>query len=453
MTGIADRANNGDRGTEVPVASQVSSAVSLRGILNSATSLGAGEVAGGLAFLVLNAYVARVYGASLLGVVALAQTVVMYVTMGTDQGLTLIGARIVAGNPSAALDILRPVLLKRLILCAGTVSIGIAYALWGPIPNDARLYVLGFVLAVIPYALSLDWIAWGLNHMGWLGARRALERVGFVVAAIGGMYWTGGTLVPLVASRIWFMAGGTVLLWLLWRFAWRPQIASGGKTPPSLASNELSWGTIFTLGGATIFNLLFNNVDTLILAGMTTASEVGCYNAAYKILFLIFAIYYLVGRSFYPHLAASNDPEGLRKWLFLALPVVAIGGSALAAVIWIFSRQILTLLYGSTLGSVGLLRILVISLPMDFCTGLVGILLVSRRRDRLNLVATSLAATLNVGLNFLLIPRMQARGAAWATVLSYAFLLSIFIVSISRRGSLGTVDNPSVGNREMAMES
>ncbi len=432
---------------------RVSLGISLRGTLKSAGYLGVGETAGGLAFLALNAYVARVYGAGLLGVVALAEAAVLYVSMGADQGLTLIGARIVGRTPGAASAILRPLLRKRMILCAAAVSTGSAYALWGPIPDEARLYVLGFVLAVIPYALSLDWVAWGLDHMGWLGARKAVASVGFVAAAIAGMRWTGRTLIPLVASRIGFMALGTLLLWLLWRLAWRPRLGGDAEVSPAAVSRDLSWTAIFTLGGATIFNLLFNNVDTFILAGMTTAAEVGRYNAAYKILFSIFALYYLVGRSFYPHLSASNDPEGLRKWLLLALPVVALGGSALAAVIWVFSGQILTLIYGSTLGSVGLLRVLVIALPMDFCTGLVGILLVSRRRDRLNLMATCLAAALNAGLNFLLIPRMQARGAAWATVLSYAFLLSILIASVSRQGALGSVVDPGAGDREMALGS
>lgn len=430
--------NPGDGSREIDRLQRASSGISLRWVLKSTTKLGAGQATARLASFLLYAYITRVFGVGLLGIVALAQTMAMYVAMGTDQGLCLIGARIVARTPSASGRILKPLVKKRLILCAIAVSLGSVYALWGPIPNEARYYVLGFVLAIVPYAFSLDWMALGLNHMGWLGGWGGLVSVLFVTGAVLAMHWTGTTLLPLVLARIASTAMGALLLWVLWHFVWRSQVVEANEAAAEDSSRQLRWGAIFTLGGATIFNLLFNNVDTLILAGMTTAAVVGRYNAGYKILLLVFGGYYLITDSLYPHLSASKDPGGLQKWLLRALPVVALMGTSLAAVIWLFSRQILTLIYGSTLGSVPLVHILVICLPMDFCTALIGVLLVSRGRDRLNLIATSLAATLNAGLNFLLIPRMQARGAAWATVLSYAFLLAVLVASVSRQGALGT---------------
>ena len=124
------------------------------------------------------------------------------------------------------------------------------------------------------------------------------------------------------------------------------------------------------------------------------------------------------------------------KWLSRALPVAALLGVVIAAGIWVFSSPLLTMIYGSPLGSVGLLHVLLIALPMDFCTSLVGILLVSRGRDRLLLLITGSAAVLNGVLNFLLVPGMQAQGAAWATVVSYAFLLAALLAAVSRPGVL-----------------
>jgi O-antigen/teichoic acid export membrane protein len=430
MTSVAVR--------ESTATQHASSGINLWPVLKSVMKLGTGEATARLASFALFAYITRVYGVGLLGIMALAQTVMTYVTVGTDQGLIMIGARIVARSPTAARAIIGSVLRRRLILCAVAVSLGSAYALWGPVPEEARFYVLGFVLAVIPYAFSLDWVAWGLNHMGWLGGWRALVSVLFVGGAVLAMRWTGTTLLPLVLSRIAAASAGALLLWGLWLLRWRRRGAAGDEHLTAEHAPQLSWGGIFNLGAATLFNLMFNNVDTLFLGGMTTVAEVGRYNAAYKILFLIFSGYYLLTQSLYPHLAAWKDPYSLRRWFFCALSVVALLGTAIAAGIWVFSAPLLTLIYGSSLGSVRLLHILLIALPMDFCAALVGTLLASRGRDRLLLLSTGSAVALNIGLNLLLIPRMQAQGAAWATVASYSFLLVILTAFASRRDLLGT---------------
>lgn len=399
-----------------------------RRLAASVLKLGSGEIAARLSSFLLFAYVSRAYGVELLGTVALAQTVATYVTLGTDQGLCLLGARTVAKNPFSAVRLLKPVIAKRLMLCALSVSIGTAYALCGPIPESARFYVLGFVLAVIPYALSLDWIAWGLDRMGWLGTSQSIVSGVFVVGAIWGMHWTHSTLLPLAISRVCSTAAGAMFLWVGWH-RWRrglgTHLENGADSRPQFA-----WGTIFALGGATISNFLFGSADTLILAGMTTASEVGRYNAAYKIMFAIFSGYYLITRSLYPHFSATDNPEGLRRKILQALPVVAMAGASLSGLLWLFGGQLLTLIYGSTLGAVPLLRILTLALPIELCTALVGVLWVTQGRDRLNLLATSSAAALNIALNLVLIPRMRALGAAWATVLAYGFLLGIVLYSL-----------------------
>jgi O-antigen/teichoic acid export membrane protein len=143
----------------------------MKRLLNSILKFGAGEVVSKLAAFAFFGYVSRAFGVELLGIVALSQTVAGYVTMGTDLGLRMIGARIVARDASMAPAIIPHVLRKRLISCAVCVSLASIYALWGPVPAGARPYVLGFALGVFPYAFSLDWLAWGLNHFGWLGQR------------------------------------------------------------------------------------------------------------------------------------------------------------------------------------------------------------------------------------------------------------------------------------------
>ncbi|HEX5422892.1 MAG TPA: polysaccharide biosynthesis C-terminal domain-containing protein, partial [Candidatus Acidoferrales bacterium] len=65
-------------------------------------------------------------------------------------------------------------------------------------------------------------------------------------------------------------------------------------------------------------------------------------------------------------------------------------------------------------------------------SSLLGIFLVSRGHDKLLLKIIAAATIVNVGLNVALIPRMQALGSAWATVLSYVFLLLSLLLFFPR---------------------
>lgn len=401
-------------------------------MLASVLRLGVGEAVSRLASFALYAYISRSFGVELLGVLALSQTVATYVTMGSDQGLRMIGARIVARSPDAASVIIPQILKKRLISCAACVALGSVYALWGPVPTIARLYVLGFVLAVVPYAFSLDWLAWGLDHLGWLGTWRGSAGVVFVLGAIVGIRLSHATLLPLTAANAASAVFGALLLWIVWRLRWKSHSA-GFALADSDLSEELRWGAVLPLGLSTILNLMFNNFDTVMLGAMTSAREVGRYSAAYKVLFVVFGGYYLLTQSLYPKLSRAKGEARLRRLLRNALLGVVAVGTLVALVALVWAPSILRVIYGSDLHAVGLLRLLSIAIPMDFCAALLGTVLVSRGFDKPVLWGAIAATAFNVAINFWLIPRQGAMGAAWATLASYVVLLVVLGASYSLR--------------------
>lgn len=396
----------------------------MKRLIGSILRLGAGEAVSRLASFVLYAYISRAFGVELLGIVALSQTIAMYVTFGTDQGLRMIGARLVARDASAAPVIMRHVLRKRLISCAICVTLGSAYALWGPVPGNARFYVLGFVLAVIPYAFSLDWLAWGLDHFGWLGAWRGGVGLFFVLGAIAAIRTSGATLLPITIANAASTVLGAVLLWTLWRFRWQSP-PSESKHEPGEIESQFRWAAVLPLGMATIFNLMFNNFDTVMLGAMTSAKEVGRYSAAYKILIVIFGTYYLLTQSLYPKLSRMKGGRQARQLLAEVLVALGILGGCLALVIAIWAAPILRIIYGADLNAIHLLRLLSFAIPMDFCAALMGTVLVSRGFDKPVLWGAGAATLCNVLMNLWLIPRLNATGAAWATLASYLVLLVV----------------------------
>jgi O-antigen/teichoic acid export membrane protein len=400
----------------------------MKKLFGSILCLGVGEAVSKLASFGLYAYISRAFGVELLGIVALSQTIATYVTLGTDQGLRMIGARLVARDASAAPEIMRHVLRKRLISCAICVLLGSAYALWGPVPANARFYVLGFVVGVIPYAFSLDWLAWGLDHFGWLGAWRGGVGLLFVLGAIVAIRGSGTTLLPITIANGASAVFGAIILWAHWHYRWQSPHSEPQHQDSEIA-NQLRWGAVLPLGMSTILNLMFNNFDTVMLGAMTSAKEVGRYNAAYKILFVIFSAYYLLTQSLYPKLSRMKGGRQARR--FLVYAVVALGalGGCIAFLIATWAGPILHLIYGSDLNAVYLLRLLSFAIPLDFCAALLGTVLVSRGFDRSVLWGAGSAAVLNVLINLWLIPRFNATGAALATLVSYGVLLVVLGIS------------------------
>jgi O-antigen/teichoic acid export membrane protein len=396
----------------------------MKSLFGSILRLGTGEAVSRLASFGLYAYISRGFGVELLGIVALSQTIALYVTFGTDQGLRMIGARLVARDASAAPAIMRHVLRKRLISCAVCVSLACVYALWGPVPSNARLYVLGFVLAVIPYAFSLDWLAWGLDHFGWLGAWRGGVGLVFVLGAAAAIRVSGTTLLPITIANAASTVFGALMLWALWHFRWQSS-RSESQDQNSEIANQLRWAAVLPLGVSTILNLTFNNFDTVMLGAMTSAREVGQYSAAYKILFAIFGAYYLLTQSLYPKLSRMKGGRRARQLLARVLGALGILGGCLALVIATWAAPILRIIYGSDLNAVHLLRLLSFAIPMDFCAALMGTALVSRGFDKPVLWGAASAALCNILMNLWLIPRLSAMGAAWATVISYLVLLIV----------------------------
>ena len=67
--------------------------IQMKRLISSILKLGAGETIAKLAGFAFYGYISRAFDVELLGIVALSQTVAGYVTMGTDLGLRMIGAR------------------------------------------------------------------------------------------------------------------------------------------------------------------------------------------------------------------------------------------------------------------------------------------------------------------------------------------------------------------------
>jgi O-antigen/teichoic acid export membrane protein len=402
----------------------------IRNVFVSFARLATGEVFGRMATFALFAYVSRRFGVQVLGIVALAQTVAGYVMVGSDQGLKLVGARLLARNHALAAFVVPFVLRRRAALTTIAIVLGAMYALLGPIPPAARVCVLVFDFAVIPYAFALDWVAWGLGHFGMLSIWRSGVSILYVAMAIVAMQLTLRPVASISGANILSAVTGAGFLWIMWRLRWRKLQARATAEEIAAAADELRPSRVATLGMSNLLNLVFMNADILLLGAMTSTAEVGRYSAACKPLYIIFTGFWLLTDALYPYFAKLEAGAQAHRILLIALGGLAIIASAAALGIGLLAPQILTVIYGSTLGAAGLFRILLIALPIDFCFSLLWTVMVSRGYERPVLYSFAAAAGVNVLLNLVFIPRFQANAAAWATVASYTLLFLVLLTVV-----------------------
>ena len=410
----------------------------LRNVFVSFARLATGEVFGRMATFALFVYVSRRFGVEILGIVALAQTVAGYVMVGSDQGLKLVGARLLARNHALAAFVVPFVLKRRAALTAIAMVLGAMYALLGPIPPAARACVLAFDFAVVPYAFALDWVAWGLGHFGMLSIWRSGVSILYVAMAIVAMQLTMRPVASISGANILSAVAGAGFLWIMWRLRWRRRQGDVTAEQVAAAAEELRPSRVATLGMSNLLNLVFMNADILLLGAMTSTAEVGRYSAACKPLYIIFTGFWLLTDALYPYLAKVEAGAQAYRILLIALGGLAITASAAALGIGLLAPQILTVIYGSTLGAAGLFRILLIALPIDFCFSLLWTVMVSRGYERPVLYSFVAAAGINMLLNVVFIPRFQANSAAWATVVSYALLFSVLLVFVLKNKVLSS---------------
>ena len=389
-------------------------------------AIAAGEGTARLSNLLLAVFVSRTFGVRAAGAYALALALSLYMMQGIDFGLRHAGARMLGQEKANVAQIVRFIQRRRIALTLLIVVLGYCYGAAGPVPKDTRAIVSLYALSIVGYGFSLDWMAWGMQRFLFMSGWRALVSLlctGVTIFAVQ-QFHTGMLILPLANALAYFVADS--LLWLGWA---RKHVRMQSPEATSVASLKMpDWKSTVLLGVALLVNQAFNSIDTMMLGSLTDSSETGLYSAAYRLLLLVLAIYYLVMQAVYPQLAAL--PEKQRSFGVLRKPLtIAIAAGLGAAVVLGVSRgPLVELLYGRAFApSAVLAGPLVFAIPLDFVTSLLITALVAWDHPRRVLTATTTAVISNVALNCFLIPRYKAMGAAFATPLSYLPYLAMLL--------------------------
>jgi O-antigen/teichoic acid export membrane protein len=408
----------------------------LRLRLRSLISISAGEGIARLSNLVLLVYVSRKLGVRVVGAYALAQGLSLYLMQGIDLGLRHIGARLVASHPAHLCSVVDNIQRKRLVLAIPIIAFGYCYGRFGPVPDDTRSMVSLYSLSIAAYAFSLDWLAWGLHRFAWMSGWRALvSLLGMVitVSSIGFLH-SAPTIIALGNGIAY--AASAYLLWILWG-----KRVVGSTRPPRAqpaAEAKVQWRAALWLGAALLVNQAFSSIDILMLGSLSDSTQTGLYSAAYRMLLLVLAIYYLLTQTIYPQLAALPPGQRSIRTLRPYFWKLGLSGAAIAIAME-YSRKILIIgLYGRSFSpAVRLCEPLLLAIPIELIAAFLMTALIAWDHPRKVLCATGAAGAGNVLGNYWAIPRYGAMGASYVTPHSYGVFL-IVLIACMRRPLLST---------------
>jgi len=187
-----------------------------------------------------------------------------------------------------------------------------------------------------------------------------------------------------------------------------------------------------------IFASIYSRIDMVMLRYMNGFDSVGWYGAAYKFLDISSLFSVLFISSIFPLLSELyNSGEAKEKfWQFYyqALRIIFSFGVIVSLSFIAFAPLLVNWFFPASFSpSILALRILMIAQVLMFMSLFFNNLLVIQNKEHKSLLIIIFSAVINIGLNFILIPKFSLYGAAWATVVAEVCNLCILQYFVSWR--------------------
>ena len=418
----------------------------IRQIVRAATGNFFVNILGSLISLFSNMLLAKYFGASVLGVVALIGAVASLASLVSNFGLSgaivrLIPEYRVKGGVNAAYAVYRRTFTLRLLFMILTVLIYYSlvntlekYLFSGvPFPIHTLLLWVGIlVFGGSLYGFFLQTIR-ALKQIFAYNLLEITPRLVFLLALLL-VLLTDYRPIDGVYAKV---AGEVVTLFLsgiVMMFVWKK------VAPFEQADTDLSSGKILKIAlpffAASALNIVMTQADVLMLGVLTGAEEVGVYQMAGKLTLLLSFIVQgvaLVAGPMIAELYYQGRKEKLRKLMrdLVSLLLLAMLPSL---VLLIFLGKTILGFFGTDFsGGYWTLVVLSFSAVSTAFFGLSGLLLSMTGYQGTMSRFAFYAMLLNLGSNLLLIPPLGALGAAIATLVSTVFWNLLAIVFIYKK--------------------
>lgn len=410
----------------------------MKQILNIKSLLGKKVVKNGLWMLVLQTfnmiiplltipYITRVLGSAGYGSFSVALNWVLYFMVIVEYGFNLNGARKVALDTSKEniQKLSNNILSARFILTI--ISLASLLIIWAITDGTlSSLYcMLLLFLMVLGTSFCLTWLFQGMQDMKFITLANVLARTISVACIFLFVsepehifrYCLFYSCTYVISSIIGFYICRTKYD-LKFCFSDLKSII-----------NELKEGWFLFVSAAMI--CIFSNFGITVLGNSVSDSLVGAFAAIHKIPYVMSVLFIAVSRAIYPYISkgfAISPQEGIRKIKKTLLPVIT--GFSLIGVFLIFFKNIIVeIAFGDEYIAYSFLLIpFVFQFLFAVINNFIGVQsLVANGHSKEYSISISIGMLIIVISNIALIKYYGVGGAAYASLLSEAFLTMILI--------------------------
>lgn len=221
----------------------------------------------------------------------------------------------------------------------------------------------------------------------------------------------GVSIFGVIGCVILFKKAKPKIKWRYWRYAVKISVPS-----------------IFN----TLSDLILIQCDRLMLTSMIGAEETAEYSVIYNVSSIITAIYQAINGAWLPWFftkaanSAEDDTRKYQRYYMLGFTVFTCGMLTV-------SPELIKIISPSNYwGGISYVSPIVVASYMMFLYTFLTSLLAFKKENSKIARNTILAAILNLGLNYLLIPQYKSQGAVAATVISYLILFLFHFLSIKK---------------------
>lgn len=376
-----------------------------------------------------NAYLARILGAAGFGMMSIGFSVLSYVAMISNPGLSVLGTRNIAAREEMAeslpssLTTLRFVIATVCVLC-----LGVAAFVFIDQPG-AGLTVFLFSLSALPMALSLDWYFQGRENLVISSGSKAVTALVYLALVVVLVQTEG----EVTRTAIAYLAGNSIAMLLLFelfrrlhvhvRFVWGMD-----------SWKALLWASI-PLGVTSFLAQTIMNLPVLIVGIISSTAGAGLFNAAMKLVFVALMVDRVFYTFFFPIISRQRATDeakykhtaslALRIVLAISIPVVVAGT--------VFAHEAISIVYGSGFAGAAVpLQILLLYFLFSVVNTVFMCVMIAENREReyvrIMAVATALLVILCLGLS----AAYGVIGAALAVAVGEG-LLTLWLFATQRR--------------------
>jgi len=390
--------------------------------------------------LIIYPYISRILLPEGVGKVALAISIVSYFSMFAQLGIPVYGLRLVAQLRDDKIALTKAVQELFIINIVTTVISYIAFILTlilVPQLIEEKLLYIVVSSSIVLNMIGMEWLFKGLEEYTYITIRSIIFKITAIILVF---LLIRSKTDYVVYAAITIISGYlSFILNFIYSFKWIH------FKPLQNYNFKQHLKPIFIFFAMACAITIYTNLDIVMLGFMKTNVDVGYYSVAVKIKNVLIGLITSLGAVLLPrssYYIKHKLFDEFKKVSTKAMSFIFVFSIPLMIYFILFAKYIVLFLFGSAFsGSIIPMQIIMPTLLFIGITNLIGFqIMVPLGKESLILYSVFAGGVIDMILNFILIPKYSAAGAALGTVVAELIVL-IFQIVIMKKYVLINIKN------------